>query len=138
MENDKDTLSLLERVQSVCLAEGCPEPIEWLAEVMSGKDPRADASPLFHLVSLLVQQNGDGVPSPEDWKEIRDMILLDPVYKPVRIEHTVSMRAAEKLIEHLHPKLKALDVSGVEAPKGVADLTEAEAEILKKKLDDQY
>jgi hypothetical protein len=33
-----DRLTLLQKVESICLMEGCPEPDEFLAAVMTGKD----------------------------------------------------------------------------------------------------
>jgi hypothetical protein len=134
----KDEKTLLERVQAVCLAEGCPEPDEWLAQVMAGVDPRFDASPLYKMVLKLDEENGDSPPDMADWVQLRDLILNDPGYKPVRIEQTVSMRAAERLMDHLYPKLKAVDVTGDAIPRTAEDLKEHEIVELRKAIADKY
>jgi hypothetical protein len=137
-KKDENGLTLLEKVQTICLKEGCPEPDEFLAAVMTGVDPRFDASPLYHLVSELSKKFGDSAPKDRDWRELRDLVLLNPAYQPVRVDQKTSMKAAERLMDHLYPKLKAVEVTGEQSVRTVQPLTESELTQYKKNLDDEY
>jgi len=139
-KNDKkdDGLTILEKVQSICLMAGCPEPDEFLASVMTGVDPRFDASPIYHLISEIVRSNGDAPPNEKEWAQIRTMVLDDPAYRPARVELPVSIKAGERLMDHLYPRLKAVEVTGDAKPREVQPLTESELAKFKKSLDDEY
>lgn len=99
---------LVRNVKATCLRYGISEPDQFLAEVMSGRDPRQDVSDLYALVN---QISRDRVPTEDEWNSICDIVLLNPEYKPARVDVKTSITAAQKLVDHMYPKLKALEVS---------------------------
>jgi hypothetical protein len=65
-------------------------------------------------------------------------VINEPAYKPQRVELPVSIKAGERLMDHLYPKLKAVEVTGDAKPREVGELTEHEVAKIKRALDDEY
>lgn len=124
---------LVRNVKATCLRYGIPEPDQFLAEVMSGRDPREDVSELYELIRSI------GVtrpPTEEEWALICDIVLTNPAYKPPRVGVKTSIAAAQKLVDHLYPKLKALEVSTEIVEAGpVAKLTPEEIALFKESIE---
>jgi len=100
---------LIEDIQSICLKHGVSTPGAFLTEVMCGIDPRQSTAPLYDLVCSIAR--AERLPNEAEWTELLDLVLNSPVYKTSRTELMVSIRAAEKIIEYMFPKLKSFEVS---------------------------
>ena len=95
---------LVRNVKATCLRYGIPEPDQFLAEVMSGRDPRQDVSDLFEIVKGIAR---DRLPDEDEWALICGIVLGNPEYRPARVPVGTSIAAAQKLVDHLYPRLKA-------------------------------
>jgi hypothetical protein len=99
-------------VEKYCEENEVPEPHMFLLKLMMGEDPRPNPSDLFRLVNEIHQKDPDGLPTQEQWDEIKSYILLSAELYGQPVDITTSKAAAEKLYDSLWPKLKALDVQG--------------------------
>lgn len=102
-------------VADLCQETNVPEPGVFLAEIMSGRDPRNQCSKLYTFVKQLAESGEE--PNEVDFEYIKYLVLGVPPlftsqYEPERVDINQSIRAAEKLIEYLYAKLKAVEVSG--------------------------
>lgn len=88
------------------------DPAEFLASIVAGIDPRPIKSALYKLVKQIDESVGvDGLPDATDWSMIKHLVLDSGCYTHERVDISTSMNAALKLIEFLHPKQKAVDLS---------------------------
>jgi hypothetical protein len=120
-----DSKELFAEIEQICKEGGVDEPARFLASVMTGSDPREPVSPLYRMFLKI----GEDPPTPGQWRELRDLVLGDPAYKPTRVSFTASAKAAKSLLEYLHPKLKSTEVSarlsaaiGITAPLSPEDV----------------
>jgi hypothetical protein len=143
MERDKPTTqlkqlhTLIEQVEVTTKSLGGQLPGAFLASVMSGYDPREVDSPLFTLVkkiSFRDLEGGENFPTPEEWLAVSEEILSGG-YERARVPVEQSQRAAEKLMEFLHAKMKAVELSGqVETVVKVEPLTGEELERFRERF----
>lgn len=121
--------TLREQVNQLCERVDVPNPGEFLASIMAGVDPRPRRPLLHKLVERL-----DGYPPEDDeWEDIEDLILNSGLYdkQPVDIKESIS--AADKLMDFLHAKLKAIEIQQeVSMSVQVAPLTRKEAEMFEE------
>lgn len=133
---------LMEDVERVSKRQGSPSPGEFLATVMSGQDPRPMDSPLYELVRKIALREftgGDPHPSEEEWTTIQTMVLDSDLYKASRVPIEQSLTAAQKLMEYLHAKMKAVEVSGgLDVKVEVKPLTGDELDAFKERFDDEF
>ena len=117
-------------------------PGEFLASVMSGKDPRPMDSPLYKLVRKIALREfsgGDPMPTPEEWEQIRTIVLESGLYRAARVPIEQSLAAAQKLMEFLHARLKAVEISGgLGVQMEVKPLTGAALDAFKKRFEDEF
>lgn len=115
------------------------DPAEFLAEVAAGRDPRAIKSSLYRLVKE-IDEEGLDTPTPEDWDIIRFLVLESGLYKKQPVSLDVSMAAANKLIDFLHPKQKSVELDGkIDATvKVLPALSEEEIRAFNKVFNRQY
>ena len=99
---------LIKAIGDICDKHNLPEPALFLAEVMAGKDPREPVSRLYKAVDAVTEGER---PTADQWQAIRDMVLNDPAFMPRRLDADTSIKAAERLVDYMHPKLKAIEVS---------------------------
>ena len=119
----KEHHRLLVRVRQRCKELGISEPIDYLTEVMAGHDPRVQTSELYEAVKDI----GDLAPTQDQWDHLRDVVMMNPAYHVEPVEAETSIKAAEKIMEFVHPKLKAVDVQAkVAAAHVVVPLTKEE------------
>lgn len=103
---------LKDRVAALCKETDVPEPGEFLASLMAGTDPRKRYGLLYTYTKRLVKDQGpDEPPGADDWDFIRDLILDSGFYEPEPVALEQSIKAAEKLMDFLHAKLKAQEVT---------------------------
>lgn len=139
----KDILEELRTaVSDLCDETNVPEPGVFLAEIMSGRDPRNQCSKLYKFVKSLAES--DEEPNEIDFEYIKFLVLGVPPlfisqYEPERVDINQSIKAAEKLIEYLHAKLKAVEVSGnVAVEHRVVPLTDDEAKVFLKRWNKEF
>lgn len=133
---------LIDDVDRVATEKGIPAPGEFLAMIMAGQDPRPMDSPLYELVKRIQFREfagGDAYPTPAEWSDIIDMVLNSDEYRRSRIGIEQSLRASEKLMEYLHAKMKAVEVSGgLDVKLEVTPLTGDELDAFKAKFEDEF
>lgn len=120
MGHDKHTTqyhqlqSLIEQVDGTTKELGGQLPGAFLASIMSGYDPREIDSPLFTItkkISFRDLEGGENFPTKEEWDAI-STIILSGGYEKTRVPVEHSQRAAERLMEFMHAKMKAIELSG--------------------------
>jgi len=100
---------------------------------MSGRDPRQDTSDLYEIVKSI---NIGRLPTEDEWVLICNIVLTNPEYRPARVDVRTSIAAAQKLVDHLYPKLKALEVSTETVGVGpVAPLTPEEIALFQESIE---
>jgi hypothetical protein len=114
---------------------GCPEPHLLLASMAAGVDPRAIPDYLGQLIRQCHEHRRDGSPRPEDWEQLYDYYQRHPEIGAGVVDIDTSLTATIKLMPHLHPKLKSLEVSGdLEHKVRVRPLTDEDIQKLEEKL----
>ena len=128
---------LLKNIRAICLKNAIPEPDEFLAEIMAGIDPRFATSPLYDLVTSVAHEQRQ--PTPDEWSAVVEFVSENPAMKFSRVDLQISLAAAHKLFEHLHPKPKSLEITGeIEPIVRTLPLTEDELRAQKKVFDEHY
>jgi len=133
---------LIDEVDKVTQERGAPAVGEFLASVMTGQDPRPVDSPLFAMVKRISFREftgGEAFPTLEEWTTLVSMVLGSGLYEraPVSIEQ--SQRAAEKLMEYLHAKMKALEVSTtLDAKIQVVPLSGTDLDDFHERFNDEF
>jgi len=90
------------------------------------------------LYELALQVDSDEGPDVEQWEEIQRLILRHFRYDTVKVAD--SLRAAERLAEYIHPKVKT-EEGGASSRKGAGEvkpLTDDEIERFREKWNDDY
>jgi hypothetical protein len=114
---------------------GCPEPHLILASLAAGVDPRAIPDSLGQLIRQCHEKRQNGSPRPEDWEKLYDYYQRHPEIGAGCVDVDTSLTATIKLMPHLHPKLKSLEVSGdLEHKVRVRPLTDEDIQKLEAKL----
>ena len=134
---------LIDEVDKVARDRGAPAVGEFLATVMSGKDPRPVESPLYALVKRITFREftigGDPFPTPDDWIAIVTEVLGSGLYEKAFVDIGLSTRAAEKLMEYLHAKMKSVEVNAtVDARIHITPLTDDELDGFRERFNDEF
>lgn len=131
MMKKKEKESLKQRINSLCKQTNTPLPAEFLASVMAGIDPRKEEGSLYKLINKIALSGKR--PNKEQWNIICDIVLSSDAYMKDRVDSVTSIKAAEKLIEFLEPKLKAVELSGtLNHNVKVAPMDKEEVKLFKK------
>jgi hypothetical protein len=129
--------SLKQRINNLCKQTNTPLPAEFLASVMAGIDPRKEEGSLFKLINKIALSGRQ--PTREQWEMVCDIVLSTDAYMKDRIDSVTSIKAAEKLIEFLEPKLKAVELSGtLNHNVSVAPMTKEQVKQFKDWWKEQY
>jgi len=124
MANKKQSYNLLKQVRDQLSANGISGSIGgFLTELMIGRDPRPGIGRLFELVSAIKKD----YPTQEEWDEIKQEVLGNPVYKNVIVSLDQSIKAAEKLIGYVYPRLNT--VSGTVELRATVERVLSEEEL---------
>ena len=133
---------LISDVERVTIEKGSPAPGEFLASVMSGFDPRNIESPLYDIVrkiSLREFTGGDPLPTMGEWTEISSIVLSDSQYRKARVPIEQSLQAAQRLMDFLHAKMKAVEVSGsMDVTLEVKPLSGADLDAFKERFENEF
>lgn len=124
-----------EKVESLCKELGLPDPIGFLTQIMSGTDPRTVAQ-VYLKTMAMVEEYGDEPPDAWDWLELVEMIQES--YRGSIVNIKQSQEAAKQLMEYMHPKRKAIEVTQEVKSVAAEKLSRLELRRLKKAFDLDY
>jgi hypothetical protein len=129
--------NLTTRVSEICEQFGIPEPGLFLAHIMAGFDPRGGGQ-LYQYLHRLRTKIGDKRPTAAQWERICFLLDLTPNFEPLDLG--TSLGAAMRLMDYLHPKQKAFEVSGSlgTVAATVENLTKAEILEFKKLFEKEF
>jgi hypothetical protein len=111
------------------------EPLEFLAKVMSGVDPR-QRSELLKLIDTIEEENFGDPPDEEQWEAIKRTVSLYHEYQPVPLG--LSTAAARTIAEYMHAKRKSLEISEHGAHAAVTPLEADELDLFEAWFHDQF
>lgn len=110
-------------------------PLAFLAQVMSGIDPR-QKSEILQLVDTIEGENFGDPPDEEQWESVKQLVKRLYTHQPVPL--SVSAGAAKSLAEYRHAKRKSLEITEGGAAAQVSDLSPAELELFEAWFNDQF
>lgn len=132
---------LFESIADVCGETGTPEPGGFLAEVMSGVDPRPGRSRVGAILDE-IRDRGPGYdyPTPEEWAELADLLARHPAICREYVDLNTSVTAAKQLLPYLYSARRAEPdpADGPSVPDTVTALTAEEIELFAEYWDEQY
>jgi hypothetical protein len=111
------------------------EPLEFLAQVMAGIDPR-QKSEILQLIDTIEEENFGDPPDEEQWESIKRVVKLYYTHQPVPLG--VSAAAARTIAEYKHAKRKSLEITETGAKAVVTDLTDEELDLFEAWFNAQY
>ena len=134
---------LIREVDRVSADMDVPPPGEFLATVMAGRDPRDMDSPLYTLVQKIAlrafQTGQNDMPEESEWAAIKSLVLETDHYRQARVSIEQSIQAATKLMEYLHAKMKAVEMTGgVGVQLDVKPLTGDDVKAFKERFEDEF
>lgn len=129
MENAK------EKVENLCKELNTVDPISFLTNIMSGKDPRR-VSLVYLKIKALEEEYGEEPPDEWDWLELIDLIKREYQFSIVDIGK--SQDAAKQLLEYMHPKRKSVDVTDTTKEVMTSSLNPREIKLLRKEFDLEF
>lgn len=108
------------------------DPLIFLDGIMNGED-LTEKSALYEFISEL-----EGLPTEDEFDYIVKLVRLHLKYDAVKVSDR--LRAAERLAEYLHPKLKTEEKasSRVESDDSFTPLKEEEIILLREKFNELY
>lgn len=128
--------TLEQNVKDFCEELKVPEPVEFLAQVMAGHDPRR-LSAIYEMVLALEQQYGESLPDEWDYLELIFKIKERYQFAPVVLNE--SFTAARQLLEYTHAKKKQVEHSGsVLDADAISPLTDEEVELFMEKFNEYF
>ena len=112
----------------------------FLAHIMAGSDPRHAPSTLYLLVERAAEEEDAlGQIPVELWDAIKELVLGNPLFEGEIVPFEDSTQAARELMKYIHPKLKAVQVSGeLEHMVRVTPLTDEEIDQFNKRMFDEF
>lgn len=136
---------LIQQVDKTTGEAGAPGVGEFLACIMTGRDPRPIDSPLFTLVKRIAMRQYDmsimsaSMPNEFEWSEIVNIVLNSGLYQKAFVDVKQSQQAAEKLMEYLHAKMKSVELSGsIDHHIKIEPLTGRALEAFKDRFEEEY
>lgn len=131
----KPKKEMREEMRDVLEGLNHPEPHVAMAYYMAGVDPRQRPGQLYSLLKQCHERREDGRPRPEDWEAAWEFISTHPALQGEFVDQATSYAATKDMLPYIHPKLKAVHVSGELAHKvQVVPLTPEDVELLEERL----
>lgn len=124
-----------EAVKAICDARGLKEPLEFLASLMEGHDPR-ELSKIYTMAESIEEDNFGDPPDSEQWEELLNLIRTQYKHAPVAVG--ISKAAATELAQYQHSKRKSVEISNVGAQVELGPLTEEELELFEAWFNGQF
>lgn len=122
-------MSLERLIDEACEENDIVTPLNFLACVMSGSDPRG-VSAIWKLIEGIEEENFGEMPTEEQWEQVIEVVELNYKSKPVDLNS--SQRAATLLAEYKHPKRKAKEGDDTSINDSVPELTPTEFNLFKE------
>lgn len=111
------------------------EPLEFLAQVMAGTDPR-QKSEILQLVETIEAENFGDPPDEEQWDMLKRCV--ERLYKHQPVALAVSASAARTIAEYKHAKRKSLEISETGTAAQATPLTDEELDLFEAWFHAQY
>lgn len=124
-----------EATDEVCRAKGAPEPLEFLASLAAGVDPRT-LSDVYIVAQQIEDDNFGGPPTTEQWEELLAIIERD--YKQAPVPLGISKAAATTLAEYQHPKRKSIELAMNGPAASIPPLTAEELDLFEEWFNGQF
>lgn len=124
-----------EAVAAVCAARGLKEPLEFLASLMAGQDPR-ELSHIYTMAEAIEDDNYGDPPDAEQWEEL--LTLIRTQYKHAPVPVGISKAAATELAQYQHPKRKSIELATTGAAVDIKPLTDEEFELFEEWFRGQF
>ncbi len=115
--------------------QGLPDLHILLASIAAGYDPRKGPTELQNKVKAL----GWHAPTPEQWQEIREEIMDNPMFAHEQVTLSDSLGALKELMKYCQPQLKSVEMEAViEDNTEVARFHRQDQEKFKVFFDEEY
>lgn len=101
-------MSFDRKIKEICNENGLIDPVELLTGLSNGVDLRKNGLVYAWLLDF-EEEEGDDLPSLEDWFELKSLIKIECRRLPVSMAE--SLAAQKALIEYMHSKRKAIDIT---------------------------
>jgi len=133
---------LIKSVDSTATELAAPDVPSFLTSVMAGTDPRDIDSELYTLVKRIVFREftgGSPQPDSDEWTQIVNIVLNSGRYQKSPVDINQSQAAANKLMDFLHAKMKALEITGdMNVKVEIEPLTGKALDEFKSRFDDEF
>lgn len=117
---------LATEVNKICKRNKTPGPVEFMAEVLSGHDPRRETGELYELVSDIqrdLDETLEDRPTAEQWEELLKLVLDSGLYEKQPVPLKDSLDVAKELTKYLHPQLSKQQVQSTNVTVAVKPVT---------------
>ncbi len=128
-------MQLSEQLKAVSDEYGFLDPVTLLQGLANGQDLRGH-SLVYEWVLNHESENGDEPPDDWDWEELVQLIKDEHRFLPV--DRNTSKDAAKVLLEYMHNKKKAVEVTDKTGNGEVAELTRTEAKRFMRVFNKEY
>lgn len=129
----------IEKYRKAVAAGTLKDPLIFLDGIMNGSD-LTEVSEIYEFVGDICAFNEEGMPTDAEWKKVVTLIRERMRYDVVKVSDR--LRAAERLAEYIHPKLKTEEsgASKVQKEGGgeFTPITEEEIVMLREKFNESY
>lgn len=124
-----------DEIDEICSAKGAKEPLEFLASLVAGHDPRL-LSDVYIMASNIEEDNFGDPPDPEQWEELLQLIKRQYKHSPVPVG--ISKSAATTLAEYQHAKRKSIELHTSGEHVQVEPLTAEELDLFEEWFNAQF
>lgn len=115
-----------DEIDAICAAKGAKEPLEFLASLMAGHDPR-QLSEVYIMAETIEDENFGDPPDAEQWEEL--LALIKRLYKYEKVPVGISKAAATTLAEYQHAKRKSVELHTSGVAVEIPPLTDADLDL---------
>lgn len=128
-------MNLQEQLKSLSDEYGFIDPVTLLQGFANGQDLRTH-NIIYEMVLELESKYGDELPDVWDYDELIELIKNE--YRFLPVERGISKDAAKTLLEYMHNKKKAVEVTDKSAGGSITDLTKAEIRRFERVFKNEY
>jgi len=128
-------MNLQEQLKSLSDEYGFIDPVTLLQGFANGQDLRSH-NIIYEMVLDLEHKYGDKLPDVWDYDELIDLIKNE--YRFLPVERGISKDAAKTLLEYMHNKKKALEVTDKSTVGAVGELSRAEIKRFERIFKNEY
>lgn len=126
-------MSFDRKIKEICKENDLKDPVELLTGLSNGVDLRKNGL-VYAWIQDFEEDEGDDLPSPTDWFELKSLIKQECRFLPV--SSAEQLTAQKALIEYMHSKRKSIDITTTANSEGVVTpLTLREIKRFKRKFE---